>query len=579
MTPRWAVLVFLALAGAALAADAGKDSAKPGAVPSGSAPAAAAEGVLLFRTPRGVEFEITADGLSAIRVGGRVLARGGWSVFNAEPWFKAGPGAVKTDKLTRKEIKVTGAASAEVIHEKGDLRCRFDYVLDGEDVTISARVENNRAEAGMAVVGFSGLEFTFARPPDGLMAEQHISYFQAHGVGLCHPSIFSKIGGSYAKDDAAGVGVSPWRTGLTHTLILWDYTDWNPGKREKLPSRRLLYFVADAVPARGAKTFDLKLRASPDTDWKHLLAPYREHFQATFGPVRYKADYRWIATDYLNHSQQAVSATNPYGFHGGHRRIDTAEGAKEFCETILAALKPNGGQGVIVWGQGGDDPRGAMYRPDFDVLPPEVEKNWPLIAQRFKEASLKLGVTTRPRHMAVRRDWRQDEIIDINPDDPGHREMLWRRFENMLKMGCTLFYLDSFGDSLDDVKLMRWLREKLGPDVLTFCEHQSDAILPLSGGYSETTLQAEAKDPPPHYRLWSGSREWEIYQWLVPGAQMASRHYETKGRPPAAFEPAARWFFRNRVTPLVPVGNVEAAGLLGRWQDEFLSDPGRWKGQ
>ena len=579
MTPRWAVLVFLALAGAALAADAGKDSAKPGAVPSGSAPAAAAEGVLLFRTPRGVEFEITADGLSAIRVGGRVLARGGWSVFNAEPWFKAGPGAVKTDKLTRKEIKVTGAASAEVIHEKGDLRCRFDYVLDGEDVTISARVENNHAEAGMAVVGFSGLEFTFARPPDGLMAEQHISYFQAHGVGLCHPSIFSKIGGSYAKDDAAGVGVSPWRTGLTHTLILWDYTDWNPGKREKLPSRRLLYFVADAVPARGAKTFDLRLRASPDTDWKHLLAPYREHFQATFGPMRYKADYRWIATDYLNHSQQAVSATNSYGFHGGHRRIDTAEGAKEFCETILAALKPNGGQGVIVWGQGGDDPRGAMYRPDFDVLPPDVEKNWPLIAKRFKEASLKLGVTTRPRHMAVRRDWRQDEIIDINPDDPGHREMLWRRFENMLKMGCTLFYLDSFGDSLDDVKLMRWLREKLGPDVLTFCEHQSDAILPLSGGYSETTLQAEAKDPPPHYRLWSGSREWEIYQWLVPGAQMASRHYETKGRPPAAFEPAARWFFRNRVTPLVPLGNVEAAGLLGRWQDEFLSDPGRWKGQ
>jgi len=60
---------------------------------------------------------------------------------------------------------------------------------------------------------------------------------------------------------------------------------------------------------------------------------------------------------------------------------------------------------------------------------------------------------------------------------------------------------------------------------------------------------------------------------------MASRHYETKGRPPAAFEPAARWFFRNRVTPLVPLGNVEAAGLLGRWQDEFLSDPGRWKGQ
>jgi len=68
--------------------------------------------------------------------------------------------------------------------------------------------------------------------------------------------------------------------------------------------------------------------------------------------------------------------------------------------------------------------------------------------------------------------------------------MLGRRFDTMMKRGCTLFYLDSFGDSLEDVKLMRWLREKLGPDVRTYCEHQCDAIMPLSGGYSETTLEA-----------------------------------------------------------------------------------------
>jgi hypothetical protein len=126
---------------------------------------------------------------------------------------------------------------------------------------------------------------------------------------------------------------------------------------------------------------------------------------------------------------------------------------------------------------------------------------------------------------------------------------------------------------------MRWLREKLGPDVLTFCEQQADAILPLSGGYSETTLHAEPKDQPAHYRLWSGSREWEIYQWLVPGAQLASRHYQTTGKPPADIEPACRWFYRNRVTPLVPVGSFEAAGRLRQWQGEFLSDPGRWKSE
>ena len=93
----------------------------------------------------------------------------------------------------------------------------------------------------------------------------------------------------------------------TARCLLWDYSDWNPDKREKLPQRRLIYFVVNEVPARGSRTFDLKLRVSPNQDWKHLLTPYREHFQQTFGPVRYKADYRWIATDYLNHSQQAVS--------------------------------------------------------------------------------------------------------------------------------------------------------------------------------------------------------------------------------------------------------------------------------
>ena len=47
----------------------------------------------LIHREQGVEFEVTAEGLSAIRVGGRTLASGGWSVFNAEPWFKdAGTG-------------------------------------------------------------------------------------------------------------------------------------------------------------------------------------------------------------------------------------------------------------------------------------------------------------------------------------------------------------------------------------------------------------------------------------------------------------------------------------------------------
>ena len=540
-------------------------------------PAYAAEvsPVFTHQSPAGVVFTVTPDGLTSVKTAERQIASGTWSVFNGEVWFKdSGTKAVRVPNPAEKSLVQISPRQAKVRHVAGDVVATYDYSFDGEDVLISTRIENNHAESPLNVVGFSGLTFLFDVLPQGLMQNQHISYFQAHGLSLCHPGHWSPIGGSYATDNTIGVGVSPWNTGLSRTLILWDYTDWNPGKRENLPQRRLIYFANTPVPARGSATIDMKLRVSPNRDWKHLLDPYRQHFQKTFGPVQYKTDARVITTDYLNHSQKVVGPTNLYGFHGGHRRIDTEAGAKLFCDTHLAALKSAGGQGVIVWGQGGDDPRGGMYRPDFDILPPEVAANWPTIAERFKESGMKLGVTTRPRDMAVRLDWKQDQIIAINATDPDHRAMLWRRFDNMNKKGCTLYYLDSFGDSFEDVLLMRFLRQKLGPDILTFAEHQCDAMLVYSGGYSETTFSAD--NGKPAYRLWSGLRNWEIYQWLAPGSQLSARLYEVKGKIPDDFERPDRYYFRNRITPLLPLPDSRVSGLKAI-EGEFVDEKGNWK--
>lgn len=533
---------------------------------------------LVYKAPGDIVFEVTADGLSAIRAGDQQLADGGWSVFNAEYWFKdSGKGAVNTKDRAEQSIEVLGPRHARVCHIKGDVVCTSDYTFEGEDVLISSRIENNHGDAPMGVVGFRGLTFHFDRVPDGLMTVQHISYFQHHGIELCHPGYWAKFGGSYATDDTAGIGTSPSRTGLMRTLTLWDYESWAMDKREKSPKRRLLYFAVAPVPPRGSRTFDFCLRISRNREWQHLLAPYREHFRSTFGPVRYKADYRWIASDYVNKSQQAISPTNPYGFHGGARRIDTAEGVAKFCDSVLPVVQEYNGQGVILWGQGGDDPRGAMYRPDFDVLPPEVEENWSTLAERFGKAKVKLGVCTRPRHLAIRRDWRWDGIIDINPDDSRHRDMLWKRFENMMKKGCTLFYLDSFGASFEDVKLMQFLREKMGPDILTFAEHQCDAILPYSGGYSETTFVGAKDDAGPYYRVWSRVRNWEIFQYLCPESQLISRLYRIQGEIPEGFEPVDQFYFRNRITPLLPVSDFRRANQLGTIQRQFVDAAARWK--
>ncbi len=531
----------------------------------GIGPARAEITNLVYTTPGGVAYEVTSNGLSRILYQGRALAAGEWSVFNAESWFtrEATNGPVRARPWQQGTLEIMSANHAIVRQRQGDLFCVFDYSFGGEDVTISARVENQHPEAPLAVTGFSGLTFTFDRPPTGLHHAMHPTYSQAHGIRICHPSIQNPIGGHWAADDRIGVGFTPWRTGLERTLILLDYGSWEANKRDRDPVRKLLYFLPLPIPPRGARTFDLRIRVSPNRDWRHLLGPYREHFQNTFGPARYPADPRWIATDYLNHSQKAVSASNPYGFHSGYRRIDTVEGAIRFCDLIIPALKANDGQGIILWGQGGDDPRGGMYRPEFDVLPPEVEAQWTnLIAPRFQAAGVRLGVTTRPRDLAVKLNWKEDQIIEINPDDRSHREMLWRRFENMIQKGCTLFYLDSFGDSLEDVKLMRWLREKLGPGIRTYCEHQCDAIMPFSGGYSETTLHAGPTDNPPRYRLWTGLDQWEIYRWLCPGADLAARFYEKTGQPPDGFETPDEFYARQRIIPLVPVNELSRAPAI-----------------
>ena len=534
---------------------------------------------LTHGTPGQVQWRVTADGLSLVQFAGRAVARGGWRCFNAEGHFKAGgSGKVDTAGPVRKSIAVLGLGRARVVQHHKDISCTYDYAFDGEDLRIEARVENRHGSEPMNIVGFRGLEFHFDRSPVGMMYVQHVSYFRTHGVGLCHPGHWAKIGGSYATDGSIGVGTSPAKTGLMRTLTLWDYADWRAGARETLPRRRLIYYAVAPVPPRGARTFAFRLRVSPNRDWRHLLEPYRRHFVETFGPVRYRADHRWIATDYLNHSQRAISPTNPYGFHGGHRRIDTDAGVKAFCETVLAGLKAGDGQGVIVWGQGGDDPRRAMYRPDFDILPPEVQARWPTIARRFAAAKRKLGVCTRPRHLAVRKDWTHDQVININPDDPGHRAMIWRRFENMIAAGCTLFYLDSFGSSFEDVRLMQFLREKMGPEILTFAEHQCDAILPYSGGYSETTFApGEKGGKPARYRLWSGLRNWEIYQFLAPASQMTSRLYQGEKLIPKGFRGPDEFFFSNRISPLIPVGGFKRLETTGKVQAKHITAEGTWR--
>jgi hypothetical protein len=530
---------------------------------------------LELKTPQGVVYTVTADGLSSIRVGDREVARGGWRAASGEWVFNVGTGKVDAKEILGKSLELAGERHARVRHVHKDIVAVFDYLFDGEDMTIRARVENNHPTEDLAVVGFGGMTFDFRRSPTGRMPLWHVSYLRAHGVGLCHPSFAVRIGGSYAVGDGFGVGLAPLAPRLGRSLLLWDYVDWSPDKRENVPQRNVSYLVPEPVPAQGARTFSLKLRVSANTDWRHLLQPYKDHFQATLGPCQYKADHRLFAQACVNKAPQYITPQNPYGFHDGFRRLDLAEGAKAFCDTLVPALKDASGQGVLIWGQGGENPRGAMYRPDFDILPPEVEANWPTLASRFRDAGLRLGVCARPGEIAYRTDWKQDGTLRINPDDPAHIQMMVKRFKAMADKGCTAFYLDTFGSSLDDVKAVIAYRKALGPDVQTYVEHACDAILPYSGIYTELSFDKRSNS---YGLIFMDLHTWEIFRWLVPGVNCVVRCNADPKDLPDGVEKPFPFMFRNHLTPLIADWLVKRdAPELKPLADDYLDDKGQWR--
>ncbi len=527
----------------------------------------------VYQSPDGTRYVVSGKGLSQIDLGEKTVARGQW-LFQPADWMFTRAGKLDASwKMTASTFQRTGENSVSVVQEYPQFRAAFDYFFRGEDVLVKVRVENF-SEKTIRVSRFGSLTFDFGENPEGIMPVWHISYLQATEGGCFHPSHLNRIGGSYATGKDFGVGLSPAGQTLRRTLFLWDLPDWS--KQEVKNPRHLSFFVAEAVPAGGANSFQFILRLSREKRWSHLLEPYRDYFQKVLGPVRYQADYRLLAVAHVNRNVESISPENPYGFHGGFRRLDLAEGVKAFCDTLVPALKTANGHGVIIWGQSGTDPRGAMYRPDFDVLPPEVKRNWTVIDRRFREAGLRHGVCTRPGEMAVRIDWQKDGTVRINPEDGQQLELLWQRFKNMMELGCSLFYLDSFGARWEDVKIMQFLREKMGPGIQTFAEHQCDAIMPFTGAYTETDFYeagqaAWAKESGYYPR--AGLRNWEIYRWLVPGVQMISRLYDVHGSIPKDFEPVERFFYRHRITPMIEDYTLPGrAGFLRDLQAQYLKE-------
>jgi len=454
-------------------------------------PAAAQEpATFVYATEDGPRFTVTDRGLSEVRINDQVAAAGEWTLGDAGQTFpsvrtEATVGELQSSSLERIDDRTVRVE--QVFH---GATATFEYRFDGEDVHIQARVENHHPSAELMAPSFGSLTLHLVgktRDNSPMHTPKYIE--QGRGLrGYCYPSHTNGYMGVYTAGETFGVGMTPTAEWIERVLF------WRQPAGESRQSLR--FIVLKPVPAEGAVTIRCVLRFSDNTDWKHLLAPYKQAFWKIHKRMHYRPDFRPWASFFGPSSPTHINTENPFGFNGSRRRFDTAEGVDAFCDHMIPKLKEAGAAGVLLWQPQGWEPRGQLYRSDLQVWPPQVREHLPELMRRFKEADLRLGLLARPAQFHIRVDWNNDWTFEGLAENPQTMHFVWQRFKWALDQGFDAFYLDSVGNDYNDVKIMQALRKRLGPDVQTYIEHDCDAVLPYSGVYSA------ANDA--------------IYDWLLP---------------------------------------------------------------
>jgi hypothetical protein len=527
-----------------------------------------------------VEYRVTASGLASISIGGNIMAKGrleaqdfsGCLDFkNNYDWRKASRD--KPWEFREKSIEVVDAKHARVVQKSAEVEATYDYLFVGEDVEVQCLLKNVTENTIFQGVDIGGLLFMFDREPTGLFNHLRVTY-PGQIIPTCrepsfHPSFNVNFGGSELVCDGFGVGVTPLRTGWSKTALSWE------GHKQR--DKAFHYTRAVSITPGSAFRCDFLMRVSRNKDWKYLLEPYKKHFNATFGPVRYKNNNKPIG--YIQGtSDKWIKAGNPYGY-GGKYRFDTEEGTKIFIEESIAALKKANAQGMIIWSFTPYHPRGANFRPDTDCLPAEVWKQIPTLTGAYKEAGLGIGICMRPQ-IVTTYDWEHDTTLTIHPDDLSQLGLAIRPFNKLMEAGMNTFYLDTFGGAWNDARTMAFLRGMWGDkQVFTATEFFSDVSLLFAPGYTQYNWNKEAKA---YKEYWGREHLWEVCQWMSPGVQLTSPQdiWDDRNERPEGTPDPFRFLYQNHVIPIFFTAKSSTQKMVEQLADltkEFLDESGQWK--
>jgi hypothetical protein len=450
-------------------------------------------------TTSAMKMTVLPTGEIRISAGKKLLSSGRWLVFR--DLRKLDPTQVAVGDLVSSSVENEGDDHALIRDTFSNAKATTDIRFEGEDLHLRVHLQNLDANRPMGNISLHGLTIHFSGNPTGTIPSWHYSYLAAQGLKVFHPSLAEPIGAVFAHDDEFGFSVYSDSEFDRQSLF---NAQWQ--KEGVIPTEcQINFFTTQMVPAGDAVDVDVNVRITRDLSIPHLLEGYKRVYSQHFPALLYHPDARPVG-QFATVGKNLVTPTNPLGFGGPARRLDSAAGTGAYIRALAPALQNAGAVGMIFWSPGGfSEP---MYPPDFDQFPTSVQQNIPALVEGFKKHGLRVGLCARCGDGVTRKSGKQFEMYRLNADDAEQMKTLMDRFTHAIDMGFDMFYLDSFGaDDPNDQKILQKIRAHVGKDVLLYTEFCTDLSLPYAGHYCEWRES---------YILWTSDVQYEALRYLCP---------------------------------------------------------------
>jgi hypothetical protein len=471
-----------------------------------------------------------AEGIK-IKLGGKFVCNGNWA-----PMAVDGPLAadqVPLGVLVSAGFEKKSENHATFVDVYTSAKAETTAVLQGEDLSLRTHLQNLDTKHALVIAGLHGLTFHFAKPAAGTIPAWHPSYLSAKGDDICYPGNAQPLGAVHAHDDQFGFCV--FSNDFDH-MRLFNATWRGDGF---IPAECSVDFYTHQVVLPGQSVdIDAVFRISSDFSIPHLFENYKKAYTAHFPKLLYEPDSRPMG-QFAAADKTHITASNPLGYNGDFRRLDTDKGVRTYVAAIAPWLYKAEAVGIIFWSPGGYDP--PMYPPDFDEFPSSVQQNIPKLVEGFKSYDLRVGLCARCGDGVTREEGKEPVIYRLNANDPDQMKTLMARFDHARQMGFDMFYLDSFGaEGMNDLNILKQIRAKVGPKVLLYTELCTDQSLAYAGHYCEWDGGS---------LLWTSGDQYAVMRYLQPDSTWLCKSRAKEGPNPPVFE-------KMGLTPLVEDSEV-----------------------